>query len=49
MGNKSSSKHNNIIQEETDDFEGFFLEDWEILSDKSKLANYSKKKKPIII
>ena len=48
MGNKSSAKRNNIIQEETDDFEGFFLEDWEILSDKSKLANYSKKK-PIII
>ena len=44
MGNKSSAKRNNIIQEETDDFEGFFLEDWEILSDKSKLANYSKKK-----
>jgi calcium-dependent protein kinase len=42
MGNKSSSKKDsNNTKEETDDFEGFFLEDWEILSDKSKLDNYS--------
>ena len=45
MGNKSSSKNTNSNkEEETDDFDGFFLEDWEILSDKSKLANYSKNK-----
>ena len=45
MGNKSSSKNNKSNKDEDkDDFDGFFLEDWEILSDKSKLANYSKNK-----
>ena len=46
MGNKNSSKHNKqILNKDEDDTEGFFLEDWEILTDKSKLKEFVLKKK----
>ena len=52
MGNKSSSKRrhrrsNSEDKQDVDDIEGFFLEDWEILSDKSKLKDYPKNKNKI--
>ena len=52
MGNKSSSKkkhkrHHLDEKKEEDDVEGFFLEDWEILSDKSKLKDFIKNKNKI--
>ena len=52
MGNKGSSKkkhkRNHLEQkQEEDDIEGFFLEDWEILSDKSKLKDFIKNKNKI--
>ena len=51
MGNKSSSKNNKGLDskdKDDDDTEGFFLEDWEILTDISKLKEFSSKKKLII-
>ena len=48
MGNKSSSKNNKGLDskdKDDDDTEGFFLEDWEILTDISKLKEFSSKKK----
>ena len=54
MGNKSSSKskkYNRINREgndDNDDTEGFFLEDWVIVSDKSKFKEYSKNNNKII-
>ena len=48
MGNKDVSKKKKIpTQKVADDFEGFFLEDWEILADKSKLKDYQKDKNKI--
>ena len=51
MGNKSSSKKklkNSIKEkEDDDDMDGFFLEDWEILTDKSKLKDYNKNENKI--
>ena len=52
MGNKGSSKkkhkRNHLEQkQEEDDIEGFFLEDWEILSDKSKIKDLIKNKNKI--
>ena len=54
MGNKSSSKskkYNRINREgndDNDDTEGFFFEDWVIVSDKSKFKEYSKNNNKII-
>ena len=52
MGNKGSSKkkhrRNHLVEkQEEDDIEGFFLEDWEILSDKSKIKDFIKNKNKI--
>ena len=52
MGIKSSSnkkhkKHKNEEKDEDDDVEGFFLEDWEIFSDASKLKDFDKNKNKI--
>lgn len=49
MGNKNSSKkkHKKKEKEDNDDMDGFFLEDWEIISDKSKIKEYTKNKNNI--
>ena len=48
MGNKNVSKKKKITDQKiADDFEGFFLEDWEILADKSRLKDYQKDKNKI--
>ena len=51
MGNKHSSKKKKKrhlkIDNNEDDFEGFFLEDWEILNDKEKIKEFSENKNKI--
>ena len=48
MGNKSSKKKKHQKGEKNeDDMDGFFLEDWEILNDKTKIDEFSKNKNKI--
>ena len=48
MGNKSNKKKKkSLSQNKVDDVEGFFLEDWEILNDKSKFEEFAENKSKI--
>ena len=51
MGNKHSlkkkKKRHSKLDNNEDDFEGFFLEDWEILNDKEKIKEFSENKNKI--